>query len=82
MHDHIGHDLESLVQMLVEEAGMDDGVLSRRRRVQLAAEGIEYLGDLDGAEAGSALEQQVLDEVADAVLVRLLVTGARPDPEA
>ncbi|MBK5225458.1 MAG: hypothetical protein JJD96_02665 [Thermoleophilia bacterium] len=61
---------------------MHDGVLPRRGRVELAAEGIKDLGDLNGVEARTALEQQVLDEVADAALIGQFVAGARPDPEA
>jgi len=82
MHDHVGHDLKRLVQMLIEEARVDHGIFPPGLRVEFAAEGIEYLGYLDSVKTGTALEEQVLDEMADAVFLRLLIAGARPYPEA
>jgi hypothetical protein len=82
VQDHVGHDLEGFVQMFIQETGVHDGVLPRRGRVELAAKAIKDLGDLNGVEARTALEQQVLDEVADTALIGQFVAGTRPDPEA
>jgi len=81
MHDHVGHDLEGLVEVFVDETGVHDGVFPRGSGVELAAEAVEYLGYLQRVEARAALEQQVFDEVADAALIRLLITRPGPDPE-
>ena len=43
--DHVGHDVERGLQVLVEDARVDDGVVARGGRVQLAAERVEDLGD-------------------------------------
>ena len=51
---------------VVGDARVDDRRLARRRRVQLAAELVEDLGDLLRRVARRALEEQVLDEVRDA----------------
>ncbi len=59
---------------MVGDARVHERVLTRRRRVQLAAEAVEDLRDLKRAEPLRALEQEVLDEVRDAGLVLLLVT--------
>ena len=89
-HDGIGEmvfaprfaDLETEREVGVGNARVDDRVLARGGGVQLAAECVEDLGDLERVVRGSALEQQVLDEVADAGLARRLVARAAADPPA
>jgi hypothetical protein len=61
---------------------MHHRVFPCRSSIELAAEGVEDLGYLAGAETRAALEQEMLDEVTDAVLRRFLVTGAGTYPEA
>ena len=61
--DHVGHDVERRLQVLVEHARVDDRVVAGRGGVQLAAEGVEDLGDLEGRVGRRALEEQVLEEV-------------------
>ena len=80
---HFGEQLEDLVGVLVEEAGVQVGRLLAGRRVDRGAEPVEALGDLDRRVAGGALEQQVLEEVRDPGLGRGLVprSGAHPEPE-
>src|SRR5207248_2016792 len=68
--------------MVVRDPRVEDGVLARGGRVQLAAHLVEDLGDLDGAVAARALEEQVLDEVRDSGALRRLVARAGADPEA
>ena len=63
---HVAHHLDRGREVLVRHARVDDRVLARRRRVQLAAEPVEDLGDLLRVVALRALEEQVLDEVRDA----------------
>ena len=80
--DHVAHHVERLLEVVVGDAHVDDRVLARGRRVQLAAERVEDLGDvLRGVRVG-ALEEQVLEEVRDPRLRRRLVARAGADPEA
>ena len=82
LEDHLGHHVERGLQPVVGDAAVDDGVLARGRRVQLAAQRVEDLGDLAGRVRRRALEQQVLDEVRDPGLRVGLVARAGADPEA
>ncbi len=79
---HVAHHVERRLEMVVGHAGVDERVLARRSRIQLAAEPVEDLGDLEGVEPLAALEQQVLDEVRDARLLRRLVACTGSDPVA
>ena len=80
--DHVRHDVDCALEAIVGDPRVDDGRLARGRRVQLAAELVEDLGDLLRRVARRALEQQVLDEVRHAGARVRLVTRARADPEA
>ena len=80
--DHVGHDVERGLEVLVEDARVHDGVVAGRRRVQLAAERVEDLRHLERRVGGRALEEQVLEEVADAGVRIVLVARPRSDPEA
>ena len=44
--DHVAHHVERLLEVVVGDAHVDDGVLARGRGVQLPAEPVEDLGDL------------------------------------
>src|SRR5207244_6526174 len=68
--------------LLVQDLGVVAGVFLAREGVQDAADRIDLLGDLRGGAALGALEEQVLEEVRDARLMRLLVAAAvlHPDP--
>lgn len=62
-HDHLGHQFEGLLEMLVEESAVDDRVLLRCGGVELAAHLIEFARDIERRPPLRALENQVLDEV-------------------
>ncbi len=79
--DHVRHHVERLVDVMVGDPDVDDGVLARGRRVQLAAEPVEDLGDVLRGVGTRPLEEQVLDEVRDPGLGRGLVAGPGSDPE-
>ena len=79
--DHVGHDVEGDVDVVVGDAGVDDRCLTRGGRVQLASHCVEQLGDLDGTVALRPLEQEMLDEVRDTRARRRLVARAGSDPE-
>ena len=80
--DHVGHHVERVLEVAVGDARVDDRVLARRRRVQLAAHLVEDLGDLLRVVGARALEEEMLDEVRDARLRVGLVARAGADPEA
>ena len=80
--DQVGHHIERFLDVLVEHARVDDGVVACGRRVQLAAEAVEDLSDLLRRVLLRPLEEQVLQEVRDPRVRVVLVTGARADPEA
>ncbi len=61
--DHVAHDVDRRLQVMVGDARVDDGVLARGGGVQLAAKPVEDLGDLLRRVRVCALEEQVLDEV-------------------
>ena len=63
--DHVGHDVQRLLEVLVQHAGVDDGVVAGGRRVQLAAEAVEDLRDLLRGVLLRPLEEQVLQEMCD-----------------
>ena len=71
--DHLTHHVECRLQMLVGDAGVDDGVFPRSGGVQLPAERVEDLRDLLGRVGRSPFEEQVLDEVRNAGAVGPLV---------
>ena len=79
---HVGHHVERGLEAVVRDPGVDDGRLARGRRIQLAAELVEDLGDLLRAVPRGALEEQVLDEVGDPGARLGLVARAGADPEA
>ena len=82
VHDDVGEDVEGERQMLVEHLDVVAGVFLRRERVQLAADGVDGLGDVLGRSRRGALEEHVLDEVGDAALLRGLVAGPARQPDA
>ena len=51
--DHVAHHVERRLEVDVGHARVDDGVLARRRGVELAAELVEDLGDLEGRVAAA-----------------------------
>jgi hypothetical protein len=56
--------------------------LEARRRVDVAADRLDLLGDLPRRAAFGALERHVLEKVRNAVLLGLLVAAAGADPDA
>ena len=49
--DHVAHHVDRRLEMVVGDARVDERVLARGGRVQLAAEPVEDLGDLERAVA-------------------------------
>ena len=74
LQEHLGEQVERLLRVLVEEAGVELGRLLARRRIRRRPEGVEVLGDLDRRVALGPLEEQMLQEMRDAGLSRRLVT--------
>ena len=79
--DHLGDDLERLVEVLVQEPRVDQRVLLGGRRVGLGAHVVEDVRDVGRRVLVRALEDQVLDEVGDAAELDRLEPGAGGDPD-
>ena len=78
---HVQKQVGRPIQMLVQTAGVEAGVLLGGIGVHLAADGVHLPGQVSGGAAAGALEHHVLDEVGRAVLCRLLVAGAHAHKE-
>ena len=70
------------VEVLVEDARVENRVLTRGRRVQLAADAVEELGYLLRRIPLRPAEDQVLEKVCEAGLRGPLVARAGADPDA
>jgi hypothetical protein len=78
---HLDHHLEGGVEVLVEEARVDQRVLFGGGRVGLAAHIVEDPRDIPGAVAVGAFEDEMFDEVRDAAELERLRARARGDPQ-
>ena len=78
---HLGHQVERVLGVLVEEAGVDVRGLLGGRGVGRRPHAVHLLGDLDRREALGALEEQVLQEVREPFLALTFVARAGPDPK-
>ena len=78
---HLGHQVERVLGVLVEEARVDVRGLLGSRGVRRRPHAVHLLGDLDRREALGALEEQVLEEVREPFLSFTLVAGAGPNPK-
>ena len=72
--DHVRHHVERLLEVVVRDPDVDDRVLPRGRRIQLAAEPVEDLRDVLRRVGASPFEEQVLEEVRHPGPRRRLVT--------
>ena len=80
--DHVAEDVDGQRQVLVEDPGVEAGVLLGGEGVELTADLVERDGDVEGRALSGALEQQVLEEVRGAVQGGGLVARADADPDA
>ena len=78
--DHVGHHVEGLLEVDVEDARVDRRGLLARPGVELGPHRVEELVDLQRRVAGAAAEEHVLDEVRQAGLGLILGGRARADP--
>ena len=78
----VGEDVDGERHVVLEDARVVGGRLDAGRRVDLAADRLDLLGDVDGRARARALERHVFEEVRQAVLV--VAFRARPgaDPDA
>ena len=83
VEQHLRHQVERVRGVLVEESRVQVRRLLRGRGVGRRAHAVEQLGDLDRRVAIGPLEQQVLEEVREALLALALVprAGLHPEPE-
>ena len=82
VEQHIQQHIEQFVEAVVAGPGMETGHLLAGEGVQVPADALDRLGDLLGRALLRAFEQQVLDEMADAVERGRLVARPHADPQA
>jgi hypothetical protein len=73
VRDHVTQHVHGQREVLVEDPGVEAGVLLGGERVELPADRVQGDRDVQGGPLGGALEQQVLEEVRAAVQRRRLV---------
>ena len=80
--DDVRQDVDGERQVLVEHLDVIAGVFLRGERVELAADGVDRLGDVFGGARAGALEQHVLDEMRDAAALGRFVARSAGQPDA
>ena len=80
--EDVGEDVAGKRHVFLEHAGEIAGVLDRSRRIEVAADSRDGLGDGEGAARRCALESHVLEDVADAVLGQRFAARAGLHPDA
>ena len=78
----VGEHIERQRHVGLEHARVIGGVLGAGRRVEIAADGLDLLGDLPRGAPARALERHVFEKMRDAVFVAPLVAAAGIDPHA
>ena len=80
--EDVGKHVERERNIGPQNARVIGGGLDRGRRIEVAADRLDLLGDLARAAARGAFERHVLEQMRDAMLVRPLVAAAGADPYA
>ena len=80
--DQVGQDIHRQGQILVDHLGVEAGAVAAGEGVELTAHGVHLFGNLPGSTLHGSLENHVLQEVAQAVLLRLLHHRADMHPRA
>ena len=82
VEEHIAQDVQRLLEMGVQAAGVEAGQLLGGEGVDLAADGVHAPRQLLGGAGVRALEEHMLDEVGGTVFGGLFVPGAGGNPDA
>ncbi len=82
VEDEVGEEVEGGGDVFVEDLEVEADGFFAGEGVEVAADGVDFAGELLGGARGGALEDHVLDEVGDAVDGGGLVAGAGVDPDA
>src|SRR5258706_4455443 len=81
IYEHVGDQIESLWQLVVDNFDGESGLLVGCKGVQVAAEAVLLDGDVEGGAFLRALKDRVLDKMRDAVQLGWLVPRADPEKE-
>ena len=82
MEGDVGEHVHRKGQILVQDLGVEAGAFLGGESVQIPAHRVHLGGDVRRRATGRALEDHVLDEVADARVGSRLIDGAGVDPDA
>jgi len=74
VEEDITEDIESLVDILLENLGIENSLLTRGVSVKLTTNVLDLLLELNTSALTSALEKSVLKEVSDTVVLSVLIT--------
>ena len=80
--ENVGKHVERQRHVGLEHARIIGGALGAGRGIEIAAHGLDLLGDLPGGASPRALERHVFEEMRNAVLVAPFVAAAGIDPHA
>ena len=78
----VGEHIQRQRHVGLEHARIVGGGFDRGRGIEIAADRLDILGDLTRGPPRGALERHVLEQMRNAMLVRLLVAAAGADPDA
>ena len=82
MLQDVGDDIDGQRHIAGQDPGVIGGLLARGIGVEMAAHGLDLLGDFPGAAPGRALEGHMLQQMGDAVDLGRLVARAHIGPDA
>ena len=82
VEDEVGEQVEGGGDVFVEDLDVEADGFFAGEGVEVAADGVDFAGELLGGAGGGALEDHVLEEVGDAVDGERLVARAGVDPDA
>src|SRR5438132_42672 len=82
LHEEFVQHIEGDGQVLVEHYAAETDAFLRGKGIKVATDRIHRARDLLGRAGLSAFEYHVLDEMADAVFLRLLLPRAGREPDA
>jgi hypothetical protein len=80
--EDVGEQIDGEREVVAENARIIGRHLMRGMRIEMAADGLDLLGDGAGRTALRALEGHVLEKMRDAMLMGALVAGACVHPDA
>jgi hypothetical protein len=80
--DDVAQNVKGNGEILAQDTGVIGSAVDAGRRVDLAADRLDLLGDVERASRGRSLEGHVLEKMSVAMLTRFLAAGPGAHPDA